>query len=79
MHTRARVDEIVIVGNAMKEVMAEDVSEDVNVDVEVVVDEVMVEDVEDEQVGEIDTAAQVEANKSKKASKDSSRCFQKRK
>ena len=32
MHTRARVDEILIVEDAMKEVMAKDVSEDVNVD-----------------------------------------------
>ena len=39
MHTRARVDEVVIVEDAMKEVMAKEVSEDVNVDVEVVVDE----------------------------------------
>ena len=51
MHARVRVDEIVIVEDAMKEVMAKDVSEDVNVDVEVIVDEVVVEDVEDEQVG----------------------------
>ena len=51
MHTIARVDEIVIVEDAMKEVMAKDVSEDVNVDVEVDFDEVVVEDVEDEQVG----------------------------
>ena len=34
MHTKARVDEIVITRDfAMKEVMAKDVSEDVNVDV----------------------------------------------
>ena len=51
MHTRAREDEVVIVEDAMKEVLAKDVSEDVNVDVEVVVDEVVFEDVEDEQVG----------------------------
>ena len=51
MHARARVDEIVVVEDAMKEVVAKDVSEDVNVDVEVVVDEVVVEDVEDKQVG----------------------------
>ena len=51
MHTRARVDEVVVVEDAMKEVMAKGASESVNVDVEVIVDEVVVEDVEDEQVG----------------------------
>ena len=50
MHTRARVDDVVIVEDAMEEAMAKNVSEDVYVDVEVVVDEVVVEDVEDEQV-----------------------------
>ena len=34
MHTRASVDEVVIMEDAMKEVMAKDVSEDVNVDVD---------------------------------------------
>ena len=59
MHTKARVDEIVIVEDAMNEVMAKDVSEDVKVDVEVVVDKVVVEDVEDEQVGVCDANVNV--------------------
>ena len=54
MHTKVRVDDVVIVDDAMKEVIAKDVSEDVYVDVDVVVDEVVVEDVEDEQVGVYD-------------------------
>ena len=48
MHISVRVNEAVIVDDAMKEVTARNVSEDVNVDVEVMVDEVVIEDVEDE-------------------------------
>ena len=61
MHTKVRVDEVVIVGDAMKEGMTEDESEDVDVDVEVVVDEVVVKDVEDEQVGLCDANVNEEA------------------
>ena len=51
MHTRARVDEDVIVEDAMKEEReVRNVSEDVNVDVDVIVDEVVVEDVDNDQV-----------------------------
>ena len=61
MHTRVRVDEIAMVGDAVHGVMPKDVSEDVNVDVEVVVDEVVVEDVEDDQVGLCDANVNEEA------------------